>query len=87
MPWYDYQAADGEKGCTHCSDRFEVEQSIADPKLTQCPECGCPIVRLISGVGVNTRIPSTRSTLSEKNLKKHGFSKLINEGGGKFRKV
>lgn len=34
MPNYDYQ-------CEKCGKRFEVFQSMNDPKLTDCPEPGC----------------------------------------------
>ena len=87
MPIYEYRAAQGEAGCAHCANGFEIKQSIADPKLTKCPECGGRIVRPICAVGLNTKVPSTRTTLSDSNLKKHGFTKLINEGDGKLRKV
>lgn len=33
MPIYDYR-------CDHCGLRKDVLQKIADPVLTQCPECG-----------------------------------------------
>ena len=87
MPTYDYKKTDGAKGCPLCENPFEVRQSISDPKLTKCPQCRDPILRCISAVGVNTKIPSTRSVLSDKNIKEKGFTKLVNEGGGKYRKV
>jgi predicted nucleic acid-binding Zn ribbon protein len=57
-----------------------------DPPLTVCPACGGAVVRMISRCGVCTR-RSGRAMLSDKNLKAKGFTKLVNEGGGKFRKV
>lgn len=86
MPTYEYQAEDSTAGCEHCRDRFEVRQSMRDEPLTRCPQCGGRVTRLISRCGVSTS-PSTKSLLGDKNLKAKGFTKLVNEGGGKFRKV
>ena len=44
------------------------------------------VERLISLSSVSTT-QSTKSMLSDKNLKQKGFTKLVNEGGGKFRKI
>ena len=86
MPTYEYQAKDPGQACAHCRERFEVRQSMRDEPLTACPECGKPVTRLISRCGVSTQ-PSARSMLSDKNLKAKGFTKLVNEGGGKLRRV
>ena len=67
-------------------DFFEVVQSMKDPPLTACPRCGKPIQRAISVCAVSTT-QSAKSMLSDKNLKEKGFTKLVNEGGGKFRKT
>ncbi|HOB76507.1 MAG TPA: zinc ribbon domain-containing protein [Phycisphaerae bacterium] len=86
MPTYEYQAVDTASACEHCRERFEVQQSMRDEALTACPQCGRPVRRLVSLVGVSTA-QSVKSMLSDKNLKAKGFTKLVNEGGGKFRKV
>ncbi len=86
MPTYEYQAVDTAAACDKCRERFEVQQSMRDDPLTACPQCGRPVRRLISLVGVSTA-QSVKSMLSDKNLKAKGFTKLVNEGGGKFRKV
>jgi hypothetical protein len=57
-----------------------------DDALSVCPACGGAVERLISLCSMSAS-PSTRSMLSDKNLKQKGFTKLVNEGGGKFRKV
>jgi putative FmdB family regulatory protein len=85
MPTYEYQAED-PPGCDHCRQRFEVQQSMRDPPLKACPQCGGPVARVISRCGISTS-PSAKSMLSDRNLKAKGFTKLVNEGGGKFRKV
>jgi len=57
----------------------------AEP-LRVCPRCGTQVERVISLCSVSTA-PSVKSMLSDKNLKAKGFTKLVNEGGGKFRKI
>ncbi len=46
MPNYDYE-------CQTCGNRFEVFQSMNDPKLTDCPEaeCGGQVRRLLGTGG------------------------------------
>jgi putative FmdB family regulatory protein len=86
MPTYEYRAVDPKKSCPHCREPFEVHQSMRDEPLRVCPECGSPIERIVSLCSMSTA-QSSRSMLSDSNLKKKGFTKLVNEGGGKFRKV
>lgn len=86
MPTYEYQACAAEVSCEYCRERFEVSQSMHDDPLTVCPACGRPVRRVVSICQVSTT-QSTRSMLSDKNLKAKGFTKLVNEGGGKFRKT
>ncbi|MCF7675817.1 MAG: zinc ribbon domain-containing protein [Akkermansiaceae bacterium] len=48
MPRYDYE-------CQKCGNRFEVTQSMNDPKLEDCPEPSCDgrVKRLLgTGAGV-----------------------------------
>jgi putative FmdB family regulatory protein len=42
MPTYEYE-------CKSCSHSFEVFQSMNDPPLKICPECGSEVRRLIFG--------------------------------------
>jgi putative FmdB family regulatory protein len=86
MPIYEYEAIDAAAGCARCRVRFEVQQSMHDAPLAKCPDCGQPVQRLISRCGINPR-GSDRSMLSDRNLKAKGFTKLVNEGHGKFRKT
>ena len=85
MPTYTYQAA-GEQSCEICVDGFDILQSFEDGPVTECPGCGVPVERRFTAPNINTR-PSTKSVMSDENLKKKGFTKLVNEGGGKFRKI
>jgi putative FmdB family regulatory protein len=46
MPTYEYE-------CRKCGHRFEEFQSISEPPLKACPECGGKVRRLIgSGAGI-----------------------------------
>jgi putative FmdB family regulatory protein len=42
MPAYDYL-------CDSCGDRFERRQKMSEPAIADCPACGGPVHRLISG--------------------------------------
>jgi len=84
MPLYEYRAKDKSKACDYCRNTFEIRQSMKDRPLTNCPECGAPIEQMISLCSVSTT-QSVKSMLSDKNLKEKGFTKLVNEGDGKFR--
>jgi putative FmdB family regulatory protein len=45
MPTYSYH-------CDSCGHDFEAVQRFADDPLTECPQCGSPIRRVIQPVGV-----------------------------------
>ena len=45
MPTYSYH-------CDSCGHDFEAVQRFADDPLTECPQCGAPIRRVIQPVGV-----------------------------------
>ena len=84
MPVYVYKHS-GRKKCTICGEGFEVRQSMSEEPLAKCPECGAPVKRIITGVNIRTG-PSTKSVLSNKSLKQHGFHKLVREEKGVYRK-
>lgn len=86
MPTYEYRAADRKEACDYCRERFEVRQSMTEEPLAACPRCGNPVERVISLCAVST-VQSIKSMLSDKNLKSKGFTKLVNEGDGRFRKT
>ncbi len=86
MPTYEYRAKDAGKACDYCRQRFEVRQCMSDEPLEVCPQCGKPVERIISLCSVSTS-QSVKSMLSDKNLKEKGFTKLVNEGEGRFRKT
>lgn len=84
MPTYVYKAKAG--GCKLCRDSFERRQSMSEAPLEKCPACGAAVERVICVPFVKTG-RSEKSVLSDNNLKKHGFTKLINEGEGKYRRT
>ena len=45
MPTYQYR-------CNQCSTELEVVQKFTDDPLTVCPECGGPLRKVFSPVGV-----------------------------------
>lgn len=46
MPTYEYE-------CKSCGHRFEAMQSMSDDPLSDCPECGKQVRRIISaGLGI-----------------------------------
>ena len=44
MPTYEYE-------CVKCEHRFEVFQSMKEPAITTCPQCGQPTVERIISAG------------------------------------
>jgi len=87
VPTYVYRASGPvEKNlCEICRDGFEVVQPMAEEALKKCPECGEAVERVITAPNVRTG-QSEKSMLSNENLKKHGFSKLVREDKGVYRK-
>jgi putative FmdB family regulatory protein len=81
MPIYEYKVKDGEKGCKHCSDCFELIQSLSEGKLTACPECGAPVAKQISAPSVG----GSKAAFDDR-AKAAGFSKLKKLGKGEYEK-
>ena len=84
MPTYVYRNCEGEKGCKHCTGRFEAVQSMGDDPLKTCPECGGAVERVIVAVNI---VSSAKSMLSDRNLKRHGFQRFVKEQKGRYRKT
>ena len=82
MPIYEYAATD--KGCTHCEARFDVRQKLADPELTQCPQCSAPVRRVISAPSFAI---GNAHTLNEKHAARHGFTQYRRAGKGVYEKT
>ena len=88
MPNYAYRAQDPAAGCDQCQEAFSILQALSEPALESCPQCQVPLRRVIGGsqclVG---RRWNTKQMLSDGNLKRLGFKKMVKEGEGKYRDV
>ena len=85
MPTYEYEVKEG-KGCPQCRKGFDYVQRMSEPALEKCPQCGAAVVRRITACAVNTQM-SEKAKMSSKNLKRLGFTKLVKEGQGRYRKT
>ncbi|VTR97872.1 FmdB family zinc ribbon protein [Tuwongella immobilis] len=86
MPMYVYAVIlpDGTDG-----DTFEVLQSISEPPLTEHPETGQPVRRVITAPNAPKAWTDThaKANLSDKNLERLGFTKYKRAGGGNYEKT
>lgn len=87
MPNYRYRSRAADASCPNCAEGFEVLQTISDDPLTTCPECGGEVRRVIGVTQFNANPKNTKKMLSDGNLKRLGFKKLVKEGDGKYRDV
>lgn len=86
MPTYHYRAVEEDAACDECRETFSLLQTLSDPLLEACPKCGAPIRRVIRGASASMtdRRYHTKKMLSDGNLKKLGFKKLVKESDGKY---
>ncbi len=84
MPIYVYELADADS-----PERFEFFQKMSDPPLTEHPETGQPIRRVVTAPHVATKYSpqSTKKLLSDKNLDRLGFTKYVKKDGGGYEKT
>ena len=82
MPMYVYEAKEPEKGCAKCAKGFEIMQSINDPKLTACPDCGAPVFRVIQAPGLGHS-----QTDLHYRAKRAGFHSLKRVEKGEYEKM
>jgi putative FmdB family regulatory protein len=84
MPTYVYQAIDPSNGCESCGPGFErIERITADPS-TVCPSCGIAIQRVIQPTYFRQ---VQRVDMSDGRLEKLGFTKVVKDDDGKYKKV
>lgn len=82
MPVYVYEAKEPEKGCAKCAQGFETVQSIKDPHLTQCPDCGAPIYRVMQPAGLG----HSKTDLHYR-AKRAGFHSMKRIAKGEYEKM
>lgn len=83
MPIYEYIHRT-ERYCPHCRDGFTCMQKLSDAPLTNCPNCGAPVKRLISAPAV---VSGKAHMLKESNIEKAGFTQYRKIGRGVYEKT
>lgn len=79
MPIYEYRAADPEKSCPHCKEKFEIFHKKIGDLLTNCPKCNAPVNKLVSSFGVAYGL--------DFRAKGTGLSKLVRRDKGTYEKM
>ena len=82
MPIYVYEAKQSDAGCGKCRSGFEIRQSLSDPKLTECPDCGCAVFRVIQAPGLGRS-----KTDLHYRAKRAGFQCLKKVQKGEYEKM
>ncbi len=86
MPTYVYQAREPALSCEQCANGFEKVERISAEPLTFCPACGEPIHRVIQPSFFNKSGSSDRAP-SDKKLENLGFTKIVKDDDGKYKKA
>lgn len=81
MPIREYQAQDSSKGCAACRKPFEQLERMDQQPLGKCPQCGAPVIRLISAP-----VPGASRTGFDDRAKSAGFHKLKKLSRGEYEK-
>ncbi|MFZ0611464.1 MAG: zinc ribbon domain-containing protein [Desulfobacterales bacterium] len=77
MPIYEYEHLNTPCGTGAV---FEAQQSLADPPLARCPNCGGAVRKIMSLNFVNT-------PKSDTDLRNLGFTKLVKRDDGVYENV
>jgi putative FmdB family regulatory protein len=67
MPTYEY-------ACTNCGHRFDVRQRFSEDPITDCPECGANVRRVLYPAGVIFKGSGWYATDSRKGSASHSSS-------------
>ncbi|MEM9074205.1 MAG: FmdB family transcriptional regulator [Myxococcota bacterium] len=86
MPIYVYETIPKAGGEVTC---FEVEQRMSDPALTEHPETGEPVRRVLTAPALVLKHSSCRDSgvLSDTNLSRHGFSRYERSTDGTYERT
>ncbi|MEQ8785913.1 MAG: FmdB family transcriptional regulator [Pirellulaceae bacterium] len=87
MPIYVYEVItdDGSDG-----EQFEIFQNMADDSLTEHPETGQPIRRVLLAPNIGGRWSDAsmkKSVGDDKKLERLGFTKYVKSGDGTYEKT
>ncbi len=87
MPMYVYEVLreDGEPG-----ERFELFQTISEPPLSQHPESGQPVRRVLFAPNIGGRWSDRAMhgrVADDKKLDRLGFTKYVKAGDGFYEKT
>ena len=86
MPTYVYEVIlDDDSG----GEQFEVVQPMSDPPLTEHPETGQPVRRVIQPPNLPRKWTDAkeRSALSDRNLADKGFTRYVKTDDGRYEKT
>ena len=72
MPTYEY-------ACSTCGHRFDVRQSFSEDALTDCPQCGANVRRVLYPAGVIFKGSGWYATDSRKGSASHSSSSSTSE--------
>lgn len=86
MPFYVYEIIreDGQPG-----EQFEVFQQISDEPLTEHPETGEPVQKVITGCFIGGSWSDSamkKNSSDDKKLDQMGFTKYVKAGDGYYEK-
>ena len=85
VPTYRYRAQQDAR-CQTCEVGFDIVQPMSDPALKQCPDCQTAIIRIVGTppTCVTTQRWNEIRLLSDMNLRKNGFKKLVKQSNGNY---
>jgi len=75
MPTYEYR-------CTTCGHQFEIFQRFDDAPVTVCPECGSPVQKVFSSVGIVFKGSGFYSTDNKSSKTPKAITATKDTGGG-----
>lgn len=85
MPTYVYETITPAGG----GEVFELQQSLAEPPLTQHPLTGAPVRRVYTAPNLSLKhgVSTVTPTLSAAHLARHGFSRYEKTAKGQYVKT
>ena len=86
MPIYVYEIIREDDDAP---ETFEVIQRMSDPPLTQHPDTGVPVRRVLAApsIGGMWSDSAMGKSTSDDNLKRLGFTKYVKTGDGQYEKT